>query len=235
MNLNDYLAGLTAATSVAADVYTAKKNLEMQKETNAQNIDMLKQTWAREDTAVYRRSQDLKAAGLSPVLAAGSAASTMAPIQIKAPQLEKIGPSLMSALGVLQMNQNIAQSQEQIKLIREQRESSALENMIKLRDYSIYDKWGVPYTAPSRVKEIASALNALNEKGKPVLKSGLNAVVKIAPEKTIMQQLWDKLDKTVTGVESRQAQSDYYNKKIDKYKKEAYYRDAIESLKRRMQ
>ena len=233
MNLNDSLAGLTAATSVAADVYTAKKNLEMQKETNAQNIDMLKQTWAREDTAAYRRAQDLKAAGLSPVLAAGSAASTMAPIQIKAPQLEKIGPSLMSALGVLQMNQNIAQSQEQIKLIREQRESNALENMIKLRDYSIYDKWGVPYTAPSRVKEIASALNAFDSKGKPVLKGALQGVVKVAPEKTIMQRLFDKLDKTVTAVDSRRAQSDYYKKKIDNYKNEAYYRDAIESLKRR--
>lgn len=161
MTQNEAIAGLTAATSVAADLYTAKKNLELQKETNQQNIDMLKQTWAREDTAAYRRAQDLKAAGLSPVLAAGSAASTMAPIQIKAPQIEKIGPSLMSALGVLQMSQNIAQSQEQIKLIREQRESNALENMIKLRDYNIYDKWGVPYTAPSRVKEIASALMLL--------------------------------------------------------------------------
>ena len=206
----------------------------MQKETNAQNIDMLKQSWAREDTAAYRRAQDLKSAGLSPVLAAGSAASTMAPIQIKAPQLEKVGPSLMSALGVLQMNQNIAQSQEQIKLLREQRESNALENMIKLRDYNIYDKWGVPYTAPSRVKEIASALNALNEKGKPILRGGLESLLEVAPEKTLWDQLMDKVDaqnKIDIGVGSRINQSEYYRKKIENYKKEAYAKDAIESLK----
>ena len=229
MNLNDSLAGLTAATSVAADIYTAKKNLEMQKETNQQNIDMLKQSWAREDTAAYRRAQDLKAAGLSPVLAAGSAASTMAPIQIKAPQIEKIGPSLMSALGVLQMNQNIAQSQEQIKLIREQRESNALENMIKLRDYSIYDKWGVPYTAPSRVKEIASALNAFDSKGKPILKGALEGVVKVAPEKTLFQQLMEK----VRGYNAKKANQTYNQKMVEDLQNQAYYKDAIESLKRR--
>lgn len=223
------IAGLTAATSVAADVYTAKKNLEMQKETNAQNIDMLKQSWAREDTAAYRRAQDLKSAGLSPVLAAGSAATTMAPIQIKAPQLEKVGPSLISALGVLQMNQNIAQSQEQIKLIREQRQSNAVENMIKLRDYNIYDKWGVPYTAPSRVKEIASALNALNDKGKPILKGGLQSLLEVAPDKTLFQQIMEK----VRGYNAKKANQNYNEKMVERLQNEAYYKDAIESLRRR--
>ena len=86
-----------------ADVFNVaqqEKNYNWQKE--AQKI-----TWQREDNATRRRVADLKAAGLNPVLAAGSAAQSSAPIHTDAPQMGGVGE--FDVLGALQMRQNLKQ------------------------------------------------------------------------------------------------------------------------------
>ena len=92
---------------------------------------------------------------------------------------------------------------------------------------------GSPLYCTFKSKRNCVSSNAFDSKGKPILKGGLESLLKVAPDKTLFDRLMDKIDKTVTGVESRRSQSDYYKKKIENYINEAYYRNAIESLKRR--
>lgn len=86
-------AGIGAAGGVFSTILQNRSNRELnsanikyQKETNAQNEQLQREQWAREDSAVQRRAADLEKAGLSKNLAAGSAASSSLSTTMQAPQ-----------------------------------------------------------------------------------------------------------------------------------------------------
>lgn len=75
-----------AERNYAYEVMNADRNFALQQEQVAWQKAMQQEAWNREDNAIQRRVDDLRAAGLSPTLAAGSAAASSSPISIGAAQ-----------------------------------------------------------------------------------------------------------------------------------------------------
>lgn len=168
------LVGAQAAGGLVSSLLNYKAmqdNLSWQK--NAQ-----RNTWAREDNAIQRRAADLRAAGLSKTLAAGSAASSGLVVSTTAPQITNpLDGVADKASALMQMKQNIAQSDAQIALIKDQ-QAQAQANTAKAKadvlntnvdtsekayNLDLYKKMGVPTNTSSDVKTGVAAGNVVSD------------------------------------------------------------------------
>lgn len=156
-----------------------KQNLQFAKDTLEYQKGVQQTTWNREDNAVQRRVADLRQAGLSPVLAAGSAASSSAPIQVSTPQKQankapNISESALMYLNIAKMQADISRTSAENDLIQMNKKkvtAETLETMKRLEketwNLDIAKTQGMPTDVGGVTKQLGAWANAIGT-SKPV-------------------------------------------------------------------
>ena len=128
--------GSTLAGTVDS-IISNKKNFDLQKQNLSYQKDLQKEIFAREDNAVQRRVADLKAAGLSPTLAAGSSAGAGSVVSTSAPQRKNNLEALtaLASVKTLLAQQQRAQTEadiarQQLDMSKEQLKQVKMDNNI---------------------------------------------------------------------------------------------------------
>ncbi len=121
------LGAYSTYKGVKDSIKTNDLNYNLQKDNLDYQKDLQKVIFSREDNAVQRRVADLKSAGLSPTLAAGSSAGAGAVVGTTAPQkLSNLqGYLALAQVGTMLANQQKAQTEADIA--RQQLKQTALD------------------------------------------------------------------------------------------------------------
>lgn len=132
-----------AAADVANNIATSWANYGLQKKNYEYQKALQQQIFQREDTAVQRRMEDLRAAGINPYLAAGSSAGAGSVVSTSAPQVpnqSRLGQYLDTKLAleqIQQAQQATKQAKYQTEIFRQDAALAAYDTELTAIDQEI--------------------------------------------------------------------------------------------------
>lgn len=169
-----------------------ERNIDLQNRTNAQNERLMREAWARDDTARQRMVADYEAAGLSKWLAAGASPMTSSPVSMQSPQSNfnaKLGGELDAALAAYSNMLAANETKAQTDLIEQQRLAAVADTKTKEAQARVAEHDADVLTAragasndPAYIKYLDEGINTLSGKSSrsesvlPAVKTILGAV-----------------------------------------------------------
>lgn len=142
---------ITGLISSGVSVYNGVQNRNEQRNTNARNEELLRESWARDDKAFSRAYDDITSKGFSPLAALGQSFGNTNPMSLEAPQLSMDTSSLVSGAQGAYSNYIAKKQQETADRIA--------ESQIRNVDADTRDK-----NASADVNESTSAVQILKAK-----------------------------------------------------------------------
>jgi len=166
------LAGLTALSGgtlpviagvglAGAGLYQQYKNYQNQQKQQEYERGLQNKIFEREDTSTSRRVEDLRSAGLNPVLAAGDGAGAGAVVNTKPPQMDNPLDAITGVLALLKMKEDISNTVAQRDLIAQQVSKAQAEAGIKWHDFKIFKENPAWKDIPSSTGGLMGNITAL--------------------------------------------------------------------------
>lgn len=151
-----------------------ERNIQAQKETNSQNEALMREAWARDDTARQRMVQDFEAAGLSKWLATGASPMATSPVSLQAPKADKVpnldfGAAADRAFAAYSNMIHAEETKAQTALIEQQRLAAVADTKTKEAQAKVAEHDADVLTAragassdPAYIKYLDEGLNTLS-------------------------------------------------------------------------
>lgn len=222
--------------SDATNALIAVGNYKLQKKANEDNLDIARQnlglseqqmayikelqekTWARDDNAITRMVNDLKANGFNPLLALGTSGFNNSNVSMpSAPQLDykEIAPQfnarVHSNLGMIEDLENLELLRKSKDLMDAKIAGQTVSNVISetkaiedAYNYEYYKKRGLPTNASTLQKDLSTlfkdseALNLVQDS----VKEGVDRINEV---NEALKNVQKKSEKTVNKIQSKQA------------------------------
>lgn len=205
------IQGLASSVGSGINAFFNYKNYELQRQNYNYQKNLQQQLFSREDNAVQRRAADLKAAGLSPVLAAGSAANAGPVVSVNTPQIgamPDMSVPVSAALAAITQKKQIEVTTAQRDLLLMQHEKTKtdiakLVSDIKKNQYAMWKDQTSALKDQADINKIGIEtatkqhdLDWYRRAGMPTNASGVqkNAGSVLGPAKEVIQKIEQGID-----------------------------------------